>query len=56
MTHAQSLKSSNINNNNSDINFNFEENSLFQEGVMSKHFRDQTSHFSGTKRIRRPHK
>ena len=38
MTHAQSSQSSNINNNNSDINFDFEENSPFQEGVMSKTF------------------
>ena len=38
MTHAQSSQSSNIDNNNSDINFDFEENSPFQEGIMSKTF------------------
>ena len=54
MTHAQSSQSSNINNNNSDINFDFEENSPFQEGITSKTFqRLDKSFFSGTKRIRR---
>ena len=38
MTHAQSSQSSNVNTDNSDINFDFEENSPFQEGVMSKTF------------------
>ena len=38
MIHAQSSQSSKIDNNNSDINFDFEENSPFQEGVMSKTF------------------
>ena len=39
MTRAPSSQSSNIdNNNNSDINFDFEENSPFQEGMMSKMF------------------
>ena len=38
MAQAQSLQSSNIDNNNSDINFDFEENSPFQGGVMSKTF------------------
>ena len=38
MTHAQSSQGSNINNNNSDINFDFKENSPFQEGVVSKRF------------------
>ena len=38
MTHAQSSQSSNINNNNSDINFDFEENSPFPEGTMSETF------------------
>ena len=38
MTHAQSSQSSKINNNNSDINFDFEENSPFQEGIMSETF------------------
>ena len=38
MTHIQSSQSSNIDNNNSDINFDFEENFPFQEGIMSKTF------------------
>ena len=38
MTHAQSSQGSNIDNNNSDINFDFEENSPFQEGIMSETF------------------
>ena len=38
MTHAQSSQSSNIDNNNSNINFDFEENSPFHEGIMSKTF------------------
>ena len=38
MTHAQISKSSNIDNNNSDINFDFKENSPFQEGMMCKMF------------------
>ena len=38
MTHAQGSQSSNIYNNNSDINIDFEENSPFQEGIMSKTF------------------
>ena len=38
MTHTQGSQSSNIDNNNSDINFDFEENFPFQEGVMSKIF------------------
>ena len=41
MTHAQSSQSSNLDNNNSNINFHFEENSPFQEGVMSKTFQRQ---------------
>ena len=36
MTHAQSSQSSNIEDNNSDINFDFEENFPFQEGIMSE--------------------
>ena len=36
MTHAQDSQSSNIDSNNSNINFDFEENSPFQEGFMSK--------------------
>ena len=38
MAHALSSQSSNIDNNNSNINFDFEENSPFQEGVMSETF------------------
>ena len=38
MTYAQSSQSSNIDNNNSNINFDFEENSPFQEGIMFKTF------------------
>ena len=38
MTHAQSSQSLNTDNNNPDINFDFEENSPFQEGIMSKTF------------------
>ena len=53
ITHGQSSQSSNIDNNNSNINFDFEENSPFQEGIIS-----ETGQiiFSGTKRIRRPYK
>ena len=36
MTHAQGSQRSNIDNNNSDFNFDFEENSPFQESVMSE--------------------
>ena len=38
MTHSQSSQSSNTEVNNSDINFDFEENSPFQEGIMSETF------------------
>ena len=38
MTHVQSSQSSNMKNVNPNINFDFEENSPFQEGVMSKMF------------------
>ena len=38
MTHAQSSQSSNVDNNNSDINFDFKENSPFQKGVISETF------------------
>ena len=38
MTHVQSSQNSNIEDNNSDIIFDFEENSPFQEGIMSKTF------------------
>ena len=56
MTHAQGSQCSSVDNNNFDINFDFEENSPFQEGVMSKTFRDWTIIFLGTKRIRRSYK
>ena len=58
MIHAQSLQSSNIEDNNSDINFDFKENSPLQEGIMSKTFQrpDKSLFFSGTKRIRRYYK
>ena len=52
MTHAQSSLNSNIDNNNSDINFDFEENSPFQEGVMSKTFqRPDKSFFQEPKEL-----
>ena len=38
MTHAQSSQSSNMKNVNPNINFDFEENSPFQDGIMSKMF------------------
>ena len=38
MKHAQSSQHSNIDNNNSNINFDFEGNSPFQEGIMSETF------------------
>ena len=38
MTHAQSSQSSNIDNNNSDINFDFKKKSPFQEGIKSEMF------------------
>ena len=40
-----SQSSTSIEDINLNINFDYEENSPFQEGIMSKHFRDQTSHF-----------
>ena len=41
MTHVQSSQSSNVKNINQNTNFDFEENSPFQEGVMSKTFQRQ---------------
>ena len=38
MTHVQSSQNSNVKDINPNINFDFEENSLFQEDVMSKTF------------------
>ena len=38
MTHVQSSQSSNVKNINPNINFDFEENSPFKEGVMSEMF------------------
>ena len=43
-----SQSSSSIEDINPNINLDFKENSPFQESIMSKHFRDQTSHFSRT--------
>ena len=52
MTYAQSSQSSNIDNNNSDINFDFEENSPFQEGITSKTFqRPDKSFFQEPKEL-----
>ena len=52
MTHAQSSQSSNIDNKNSDINFDFKENSPFQEGMMSKMFqRSEKSFFQEPKEL-----
>ena len=46
MSYPQSSQSlTNIEDINPNINFDLEENSPFQEGVMSEHFRDQTNHF-----------
>ena len=38
MTHVQSSQSSSVKNIYPNINFDFEDNSPFQEGVMSKTF------------------
>ena len=38
MMHVQSSQSSNVKNINPNINFDFEENSPFQEGIMSEMF------------------
>ena len=38
LTHDQSLQNSNVKDINPNINFDFEENSLFQAGIMSKMF------------------
>ena len=57
MTHAQGSQSSNIDNNNSDTTFDFEENCPFQESVISKTFsKNGQIIFSGTKRTRRSYK
>ena len=53
MTHSQCSQSSNTKVDNSDINFDFEENSPFQEGVMSKTFqRPDKSFFQKPKELR----
>ena len=53
MTHAQSSQSSNINNNNLDINFDFEKNSPLQESIMSETFqRPDKSFFQEPKELR----
>ena len=46
MTHVQGSQSSNVDNNNSNINFDFEENSPFQESIMSKTFQRPDKSFS----------
>ena len=47
----------NIQENNPNINFDFEENSPFQEGIMSETFqRPDKSFFSKPKRVGRPYK
>ena len=49
MSNPQSSQSAtNIEDINPNINLDFKENSPFQEGVMSKHFKDQTNHFFRT--------
>ena len=49
LTHIQSSLNSNVKDINPNINFDFEENSPFQEGVMSETFqRLDKSFFSGT--------
>ena len=45
MTHAQSSQSANVEDNNSDINIDFQENSPFQEGIMSKMFQTPDKSF-----------
>ena len=58
MSYPQSSQSStSIEDINPNNNFDFEENSPFQEGIMSKTFqRPDKSFFSGTKRIGRSYK
>ena len=58
MSYPQSSQSStNIEDINPNINFDFKENSPFQEGVMSETFqRLDKSFLSGTQRIGGPHK
>ena len=57
MTHAQSSQSSNIEDHNSDINFDFKENSPFQEGIMSEMFqRPDKSFFQQPKELQRYYK
>ena len=52
MTHVQSSQSSNVKNINPNINFDFEENSPFQEGVMSEMFqRPDKSFFQEPKEL-----
>ena len=52
MTHGQSSQSSNVKNINPNINFDFEENSPFQEGVMSETFqRLDKSYFQEPKEL-----
>ena len=56
MTHAQNSQNSNIEDNNSDINFDFKENSPFQEGIMSKTFQRLDKSFFRNQEIRRYYK
>ena len=52
MTHVQRSQSSNVKNINPNINFDFEENSPFQEGIMSKMFqRPDKSFFQEPKEL-----
>ena len=48
---SQSSNSSEITNINPGVNLDFEENSPFQEGVISKVYQSPISHFSGTSGI-----
>ena len=45
MTHVQSSQISNVKNINPNINFDFEENSPFQDGVMSEMFQSLDKSF-----------
>ena len=45
MTHAQGSQSSNIDNNNSDLNLILKKIPHFKKALCLKHFKDQTNHF-----------
>ena len=51
MTHTQGSQSSNMKKVNPNINFDFEENSPFQEGIMSKMFQRQDKSFFQEPRV-----